>query len=113
MADLTARVLDALSQTDGSILTADAFPTLDFTTMKSALDRLGSREMVLYRQLEREEAALTPEAKTIATEGSHEAKVFEAVRQAVDGLKIVDLPVRRLNSTPDKNVQGTQSLRTY
>ncbi|KAL9594589.1 MAG: hypothetical protein Q9219_006949 [cf. Caloplaca sp. 3 TL-2023] len=91
-ADLTSRVLDALSQTEGSVLTARTFPSVDFTTMKSALDRLGSREMILYRQLDREEAILTPEAQEIAAEGSHEAKVFEAVRQAVDGLKITDLP---------------------
>ncbi|KAL8712365.1 MAG: hypothetical protein Q9225_006960 [Loekoesia sp. 1 TL-2023] len=90
--ELTARVLDALSQTDGSILTADAFPSVNFTTIKSALDRLGSREMVIYRQIDREQATLTPEARGIAAEGSHEAKVFEAVRQAVDGLKIADLP---------------------
>ncbi|KAL8997119.1 MAG: hypothetical protein Q9188_006406 [Gyalolechia gomerana] len=90
--DLTSQVLDALSKTDGSILTADVFPSVDFTTIKSALDRLGSREMVIYRQIGQEEATLTPEAQGIAAEGSHEAKVFEAVRQAVDGLKIADLP---------------------
>ncbi|KAL8950729.1 MAG: hypothetical protein Q9222_003248 [Ikaeria aurantiellina] len=90
--ELTARVLDALSQTEGSIFTGDVFPEIDFTTIKSALDRLGSREMILYRQIDREEAVLTPEAEGIAAEGSHEAKVFEAVRQAVEGLKIADLP---------------------
>ncbi|KAL8804136.1 MAG: hypothetical protein Q9182_002770 [Xanthomendoza sp. 2 TL-2023] len=89
--DLISQVLDALAQTDGSIFSNDAFPTVDFTNIKSALDRLGSREMVLYRQIDREEANLTPEAQGIAAQGSHEAKVFEAVRQAVDGLKIADL----------------------
>ncbi|KAI4136782.1 MAG: hypothetical protein LQ341_005454 [Variospora aurantia] len=91
-ADLTLQVLEALSEVDGSILSSDAFPSIDFTTIKSALDRLGSREMIIYRQIEREEANLTPEAEGIAAEGSHEAKVFEAVRQAVQGLKIADLP---------------------
>lgn len=99
-ADLTLQVLEALSEVDGSILSSDAFPSIDFTTIKSALDRLGSREMIIYRQIEREEANLTPEAEGIAAEGSHEAKVFEAVRQAVQGLKIADLPVCRLNCTP-------------
>lgn len=98
--DLTLQVLDALSHVDGSILSSDAFPSVDFTTIKSALDRLGSREMIIYRQIDRDEANLTPEAEGIAAEGSHEAKVFEAVRQAVQGLKIADLPVRRLNCTP-------------
>ncbi|KAL8708365.1 MAG: hypothetical protein Q9220_006745 [cf. Caloplaca sp. 1 TL-2023] len=90
--ELTSRVLEALSQAEGSIFTSDAFPEIDFTTTKSALDRLGSREMILYRQIDKEEAILTPEAQGIAAEGSHEAKVFEAVRQAVEGLKIADLP---------------------
>ncbi|KAL8825139.1 MAG: hypothetical protein Q9170_007914 [Blastenia crenularia] len=90
--DLTAEVLGALSQTDGSIRTADVFPSVDFTTIKSALDRLASRAMIVYGQIAREEATLTPEAQGIAAEGSHEAKVFEAVRRAVDGLKIADLP---------------------
>lgn len=99
-AKLTVQVLQALDQADGSILSADAFPSVDFTTMKSALDRLGSREMIIYRQIDREEANLTPEAEGIAAEGSHEAKVFEAVRQAMDGLKIADLPVCRLNCMP-------------
>lgn len=98
--EVTSQILEALDQTNASILSADAFPSVDFTAMKSALDRLGSRSMIIYRQLDREEATLTPEAEGIAAEGSHEAKVFEAVRQAVDGLKIADLPVRRLNCTP-------------
>lgn len=98
--ELTTQVLDALSQTEGSIVSNDAFPSIDFTTMKSALDRLGSREFIEFRQINREEAVLTPEAEGIAAEGSHEAKVFEAVRRAVEGLKIDDLPVRRLKCTP-------------
>lgn len=98
--DLTVQVLEALAQADGSILSSDAFPSVDFTTIKSALDRLGSRKMIVYEQKDREEASLTPEGQGIAAEGSHEAKVFEAVRQAVDGLKIAHLPVCQLNCTP-------------
>ncbi|CAL8580016.1 Phenylalanyl-tRNA synthetase, beta subunit, cytoplasmic [Xanthoria parietina] len=90
--DLLSQVLDVVSQAEGPIFSNDAFPTVDFTTIKSALDRLGSREMIIYKQIDREEANLTPEAVGIAAQGSHEAKVFEAVRQAVDGLKIADLP---------------------
>lgn len=91
--DLTTEVLDALSSTDGPILSADAFPSIPSATLKSALDRLSSREMVSYKTIDREEAVLTEEAEGIAAHGSHEAKVFEAVVQAVDGLKIADLPV--------------------
>ncbi len=61
--------------------------------MKSALDRLNSREMVVYQVIEKEEAHLTEEGQSIAADGSHEAKVFEAVRQAVEGLRIDRLPV--------------------
>lgn len=98
--DLLSQILDTVSQADGPILSNNAFPTVDFTTIKSALDRLGSREMIIYEQIDREEASLTLEAQEIAAQGSHEAKVFEAVRQAVDGLKIADLPVRPANCTP-------------
>ena len=98
--DLASQILDILGKTEEPILSTDYFPTLPSTVVKSALDRLGSREMVLYRTIEREEAILTPEAEGIAAEGSHEAKVFEAVRSAVEGLKIADLPVRWLNCMP-------------
>lgn len=91
--DLTAEVLDALSSTGGPILSADAFPSIPSTTLKSALDRLSSREMVSYKTTDGEEAVLTEEAESIAAHGSHEAKVFEAVLRAVEGLKIADLPV--------------------
>ncbi|MCJ1304404.1 Phenylalanyl-tRNA synthetase, beta subunit, cytoplasmic [Hypocenomyce scalaris] len=90
--DLTLQVLDALSESNDPILTANAFPSVPSATVKSALDRLGSREMVSYKTIDREEAVLTDEANGIVADGSHEAKVFEAVRKAVEGLKIGDLP---------------------
>lgn len=99
-ADLTSQVLDALAESDGSLLSNVVFPSVVSTTVKSALDRLASREMVVYRIIEQEKAILTPEAEGIAAEGSHEAKVFEAVRDAVEGLKIADLPVCWLNCMP-------------
>lgn len=98
--DLTSQVLDVLSRSDEPVLSADAFPSIPSTTVKSALDRLGSREMVSYRAIDRDEAILTAEAEGIAANGSHEAKVFEAVQNAVEGLKIADLPVCWLNCTP-------------
>lgn len=99
-ADLASQVLDALAHCDGPILSAEAFASTPSSAVKSALDRLGSREMVTYKTIDREEAVLTYEAEGIAADGSHEAKVFEAVRQAVEGLKIGDLPVCWLNRTP-------------
>ena len=92
-------VLQALSEANDSIISKDAFPSIDFVQIKSATDSLKSRDMVTYKQLDREEVYLTPEAEEIARDGSHEAKVFEAVRQAVDGLKISELPVRQIKHT--------------
>jgi hypothetical protein len=92
MAELTDKILSTLASTD-HVLSNEAFPDVTFANMKSALDRLGSREMVNYKAIDREETLLTPEAEGIASEGSHEAKVFEAVTKAVGGLKIADLPV--------------------
>ena len=99
-ADHIAAVLDALAQSDGPILTAEAFPAVPFAAIKATLDRLGSREMITSRTIEREDYSLSEEAKGICAEGSHEAKVFDAVRRAVDGLKITDLAVRYALSLP-------------
>ena len=105
MGDLTAQVLGALSSGD-SILSSDAFPSIPSTTVKSALDRLASRGMVAYQTIDREEAVLTEEGKAIAEEGSHEAKVFEVVRKAVEGLKIGDLSVRMNTDLPSGFREG-------
>ncbi|KAI1947342.1 Phenylalanyl-tRNA synthetase, beta subunit, cytoplasmic [Ophidiomyces ophidiicola] len=90
--DLTPQVLDALASSNDPILSSDAFPSAPPTSVKSALDRLSSRDMVQYETIEREEAILSEEAEGIVANGSHEAKVFEAVRAALDGLKISELP---------------------
>ena len=94
------QVLDVLSQNEGPILTADAFPSVSFVKVKSALDTLRSRAMIVQSQIEREEAILTSEGEGIAAHGSHEAKVFEAVSAAVEGLRIDDLPVCWLRCMP-------------
>ena len=90
--DMTKPILDALSASDAPILSNQAFPSTPSTNVKSALDRLGSRQMVEYETLDREVISLTEEGETIANNGSHEVKVFEAVVAAMDGLKIGDLP---------------------
>ena len=90
--DLTAQVLQALENADGPILTAQSFPDIPFTTIKSAVDRLRSREFITADQLDREEVHLTQEAESIVQHGSHEARVFDAVQKQLEGLKIADLP---------------------
>lgn len=90
--DLTNPILDALSASDAPILSNEAFPSHPSLNVKSALDRLRSRQMVDYETKEKEVAVLTAEGEQIAANGSYEAKVFDAVVKALDGLKITDLP---------------------
>ncbi|TPX13709.1 uncharacterized protein E0L32_005912 [Thyridium curvatum] len=97
--DLASQVLQALDKSS-PLLSAEAFPAAGFTELKAALDRLASRDMVKYEQLERDEAVLEPEGEQIAANGSHEARVFEALRQAVEGLTVQELE----KAIGDKNV---------
>ena len=73
--------------------------------------------MVNYKQIDREEATLNEESRGIADHGSHEARVFGAVQAAMDGLKLADLPVRRLDSMPARlecpYSCGTEQLVEY
>ncbi|ROT36785.1 phenylalanyl-tRNA synthetase alpha chain [Sodiomyces alkalinus F11] len=103
--DLTSRVLHALSQKE-PILSTESFPESAFTDLKAALDRLASRSMIIYEPIEREEAALEPEGLQIAEHGSHEARVFEALRQAVEGLSVADLEKTIGDKTVTKVGQG-------
>ncbi|CCF32679.1 tRNA synthetase class II core domain-containing protein [Colletotrichum higginsianum] len=97
--DLTSQILLALSKKD-PILSAEHFPEFQFVDIKAALDRLASRSMVIYESIDREEAVLEAEGKQIAEHGSHEARVFEAVRKALEGLTVQELEA----AVGDKNV---------
>lgn len=97
--DLALEILQALSKSS-PIQTQDAFPQSTFNELKAALDRLASRSMVTYEQIEKDEPRLEAEAEQIVANGSHEARVFEALRQAVEGLSVQDLE----KAIGDKNV---------
>ena len=97
--DLSTQVLQALDK-QSPLVSSEAFPAIASLEIKSALDRLLSRSMVTYETIEREEAILEPEAEQIVAHGSHEARVFEALRQAVEGLTIQELEAK----IGDKNV---------
>lgn len=97
--DIALEILQVLAKTD-PILSTEAFPNVPFDTAKAALDRLSSRSMVVYEQIERQEAILEAEAEEIVQHGSHEARVFEAVHKALGGLSISDLET----AIGDKNV---------
>lgn len=101
--DLPIEILRKLdSATNPPLLSSSAFPNVEPTVLKGALDSLHSREMVKYKTIDREVAVLTEEGSGIAQDGSHEAKVYEAVCNAVEGLKISDLPVTHL-----RELEGT------
>lgn len=89
--DMTVPILDALSS-GSPILSTEAFPSIPSLSIKAALDRLASREIVQYDTIDEEVIILTDEGEDIAANGSHEAKVFEAVVKAVEGLKLSELP---------------------
>jgi len=88
--DLPSKILQLLSRND-TILSSEAFPSQKSADVKSALDRLASRSMVGYDTIDREEAILEEEGVEIEANGSHEARVFEALRKAVEGLTVKEL----------------------
>ncbi|KAK3676782.1 Phenylalanyl-tRNA synthetase, beta subunit, cytoplasmic [Recurvomyces mirabilis] len=79
--DLTEEILEAVDQ-QAEVATSEKFPQTSQAEIKAALDRLASRSMVEYDTKDREEVALTKEGQEIVNEGSHEFKVWDAVRQA-------------------------------
>lgn len=103
--DLTIQILQALDS-QSPLLSVEAFPTVAFQEIKAALDRLASRSMITYETIDREEAILEPEAQQIAEHGSHEARVFEALRSAVEGLTIQELEKAIGDKTVTKAGQG-------
>jgi phenylalanyl-tRNA synthetase alpha chain len=78
--ELTFEILAAVEHHE--IRTADAFPNAAQAEIKAALDRLRSRSMLEYDTIEKEDVILTGEGEQIANEGSHEYKVWDAVRTA-------------------------------
>lgn len=79
--DVTQQILDAL-EGEASLETATKFPNIPQAEIKAALDRLASRQMLQYTTNDREQVLLTPEGQTICDSGSHEYKVWDAVRKA-------------------------------
>lgn len=106
--DLTSLVLQALDKQD-NILSSEAFPSQKSTDVKSALDRLASRSMVTYETIDKEEAVLEPEGEDIVANGSHEARVFEALKQALEGLTIKELE----EAVGDKNTVKIGQMRAF
>ncbi|KAL9077880.1 MAG: hypothetical protein Q9157_003211 [Trypethelium eluteriae] len=78
--DLTREILSLLD-TRPQLQTADDLPDASQAEVKAALDRLASRQMIQYNTRDSENIVLTEEGQTICDEGSHEYKVWEAVKR--------------------------------
>lgn len=89
--NLTQDVLDLLD-TKETLQSNEDFPAVPQRDIKAALDRLASRSMVEYKTLDKEQVNLTPESEGIVANGSHEFKVWKAVKEA-GKIAIKELPV--------------------
>ncbi|KAI9659041.1 MAG: Phenylalanyl-tRNA synthetase, beta subunit, cytoplasmic [Bathelium mastoideum] len=88
--DLTKEILFLLD-TKPQLHTADDFPDVSQAEIKAALDRLASRQMIQYDTKDAEKVILTGEGQMICDEGSHEFKVWDAVKRK-GRIGIKDLP---------------------
>ena len=91
--NLTQDILDLLD-TKETLQTNEDFPAIPQAEIKAALDRLASRSMVEYKSLNTDKVVLTPESEDIVANGSHEFKVWKAIKEA-GKVSIKELPVRR------------------
>jgi phenylalanyl-tRNA synthetase alpha chain len=106
--DLATELLHALNHKE-PLLSAEAFSSIKSADIKSALDRLGSRSMVTYTTIDREEAIPEAEGQEIIANGSHEARVFEALQNAMAGLTMGELE----KAVGDKNVVKVGQMRAF
>jgi len=89
--NLTQDVLDLLD-TKETLQSNEDFPAVPQRDIKAALDRLASRSMVEYKTNDKEQVVLTSESEGIVANGSHEFKVWKAVKEA-GKIAIKELPV--------------------
>ncbi len=106
--ELTTQVLHALDKHD-PILSSNAFPNQKSADVKSAVDRLASRYMVTYETIDKEEAVLEAEGQDIIAKGSHEARIFDALSKAVEGLSMQELE----KAVGDKNTVKIGQMRAF
>jgi phenylalanyl-tRNA synthetase alpha chain len=99
--NLTQDVLDRLDSKQ-PLQSDEDFPAISQAEIKAALDRLASRAMVEYKTIDSDQVLLTSEAEDIVQNGSHEFKVWKAVK-AAGTIAIKDLPVRILPGSAVKS----------
>lgn len=78
--DVTKEILNHLA-TKSELETSSEFPDVPQNEIKAALDRLASRAMIDYKPIDTEVVLLTPEGQSICDEGSHEWKVWDAIKR--------------------------------
>ncbi|KAI7900594.1 tRNA synthetases class II core domain (F)-domain-containing protein [Cokeromyces recurvatus] len=90
-------VLTTLEKTnsieDSKELTFNGQP-VDQLALLGALNSLKSKEMIDFKPIERIFWVLTEEGKQLAKDGSHEARVFEAIPAGEEGLPIAELQAK-------------------
>lgn len=101
--NLTQDILDLLD-TKQPLHTNEDFPDISQAVIKAALDRLASRSMLEYKAQDKELVLLTPESEGIVENGSHEFKVWKAVKEA-GSIPIKDLPVGRAYKDQTKKAE--------
>lgn len=89
--DVTKVILDAL-ESSPALETSKDLSDIPRSETKAALDRLASRQMVQYKSNDTEIIELTAEGQQICDEGSHEYRVWDAVRRS-QRLEMKDLAV--------------------
>jgi phenylalanyl-tRNA synthetase alpha chain len=97
--DLTQEVLDLLD-TKQTVATESDLPDVAQAEIKAALDRLASRNMVTYETNDKEQVVLSKEGEQIANEGSHEYKVWDAVKRRGQ------MPLKELQVIMGQQVDG-------
>lgn len=88
---LIQRILQDLDKHGHIENTLQAFPDQPSTAVQSAVTSLVDKNMITAEQIEREMWTLTEEGEEIVAHGSHEARLFDAVAAAVDGLALADV----------------------
>jgi phenylalanyl-tRNA synthetase alpha chain len=65
--------------------------------------------MVKYETIDREEPVLEVEGQDITANGSHEARVFEALQKALEGLTMAELE----KAVGDRNTAKVGQMRAF
>lgn len=95
---------DSILQTldkNGSIEDTSALHN-DQNEVSGVLRSLESRNMITFKQLDKEKWNLTKEAQNIVDNGSPEATLYQAVVESMNGLKISDVQVFHTNANEQR-----------